>query len=1111
MLQFDVINGKQPGIHDFFRSHEVVQMNKEPYRTFFPIYLSHEEALDRNGKERWIQSLNGKWHFKFCEDIHEDITGMEKPDYDDSKWDYIKVPSCWQKEGYDIPMYSSCTTPFQPVREKLCPPEVVDGPNSMGIYRHEFEVPKHYEGKQILLRFEAVESCFNLWVNGYYAGFSQNSFAPSEFNITQYLTEGKNVICCQVYRWCATSHLEAQDMWRVSGIFRNVSLIAEPEVSILDFQVQTLLDSDYRDATLKVMVKVVNRTRQKACPHFAEIELYDADMNAVGSVPLASGYTGAENPDWPVNTWRNWPKDPKYLFANSIRTVYMSAKVQNPLKWTAETPNLYTLVITLKNDQGEIVEVTKKKIGFRNVEVKNGQICVNGVPVLLKGTNYHEFSATTMRALTKEDMVQDILLMKRHNINAVRNSHYPHQALWYELCDEYGLYVMDEGNVETHDISYKDDVLPGNDLRWTFACIDRAAAMVQVSKNSPSVIIWSMANECGYGQNVALMAAYCRTIDGTRLIHKRQMNVIADMDSDTYPGVEWIIERAKQVPDRPFILNEYAHAMGNAMGNLKDYWDAIEEYPCLCGAFIWEWCDHGIAAKDADGNDVFNYGTDYPTEVNTRDFCIDGVVTPDRRITAKLLEVKATHQYIKVKDVDIVRGTAAVYNGYAHSNIRNMNGKWSVLHNGNIIAEGNFGLLDIEPGQTKTYHLPFDLSKGTEEGEYFFNASFTLGEDTSWAEKGYEVAATQIQLPVGGRSKRKAQEVKAIMKTVSGEDRVTCENERLSCEFSLKEGTFTRLSYEGKDVLCGRSFENVVGLQVYRAPTSNDEHSPSGIGENGWIKLKLNRMEKKVIESKVLEVNEHHSLVDTHILYTCAADTGFYYYALYDIAADGNIRMKLLIQPYGRLNTLPRIGIRLICDQRLENLRWFGRGPGESYPDRKTAALIGDYRSTVSEQNEHYVIPQENANKEDVRFVILTDGEGEGIHVKADTLISFSALHFTADDLTVTTHDGQLVPREETILSLDYQQNGLGNSSCGGDVMEEYRLQPLETAYQLSITPYTEAQDPYSIVTDFAGLPSIEDVFTVDHSISLQKEERSVRRPFDPSDDDERKRAGFEV
>lgn len=1111
MLQFDVVNGKQPALNDFFRSHDVVQMGKEPYRSFFDTFHNKEEALKKDSEQQWIYSLNGKWHFKFCDDIHEDITGMEKVDYDDSDWDYIKVPSCWQGEGYDMPMYSSCMTPFQPVKELLCPPEVVDGPNSMGIYRHSFEVPKHFLGRQTLIRFEGVESCLKLWVNGYQVGFSQNSFAPSEFNITQYLQEGKNVICCQVYRWCATSHLEAQDMWRVSGIFRNVSLISEPDVSILDFHVQTILDEEYKNAQLKVMVKVSNKTRMKAGPHYAEMEIYDANLNLVGNSPLATGFTGSENPDWPVNTWRNWPKDPKYIFANSIRTVYLSGKVENPLKWSAETPNLYTLLVTLKDEEGKVVQVARKKIGFRSVEAKQGQICVNGKPILLKGTNYHEFSPVGLRALTEEEMIKDILLMKRHNINAVRNAHYPHQAKWYDLCDEYGLYIMDEGNLETHDTSYKDDVLPGNDLRYTFACIDRVSAMVLVSKNSPSVIIWSMGNECGYGQNIALMAAYCRTIDGTRLIHKRQMNSIADMDSDTYPGVDWIIERAMNNPNKPFILNEYAHAMGNAMGNLQDYWEAIEKYPCLCGAFIWEWCDHGIATKDAQGKNIFAYGTDYPTEVNTGNFCIDGVVTPDRQITSKLLEVKATHQYIKLKAVDIVKGVVEVFNGYGHINLKNIIGTWNIIRNNIIIAQGDFGTLDIEPGQWKTYQLPYDLSSEDKDGEFFFNASFTLGEDTIWANEGYEIAATQLQIPIGGRSKKSRIKVDKSMNVTKNQDGVIATNDIFTCEFSFEQGTFTKLEYEGKDILCGKDFKQVFDLQVYRAPTNNDFHSPSGRGENGWLKLNLNNLKRKVQSSKLMNVDEHHCLVNTFITYMISEDTGFHYYGIYDIAASGEIRMNQLIQPYGNMNTLPRIGIRMICDKSLDTIRWFGRGPGESYPDRKAAALIGDYTGSVSEQNECYVVPQETGNKEDVRFLVLTDKDGRGIHIMGDALFSFSALNYTANDFKETMHDGQLIPREETILSLDYGQNGLGNSSCGGDVMEKYRLQPLETYFNIGISYYKDSTDPYEIATKFDDIPSIDEVFLVDHSISIQSEKREVRRPFDPSDAEERKKAGFEV
>lgn len=1113
MLQFDVIDGKQPALYDFFRSHEIIHIGKEAYHCFFKSYNSKESALAGENSVNWHKSLNGQWKFLYCEDINIDISDMVKPDYDDSAWDNIEVPSCWQGKGYGQPLYSNIRLPFQPEKELICPPVIEDSCNSMGIYRCHFSIPESFEGRQTMLLFEGVESAFNVWVNGYFVGYSQNSFAPSEFNISQYLKPGNNVLCCQVYRFSAGSYLEDQDMWRLAGIFRNVSLVSRPDVAIFDFQVKTLLDSDYRDSELKVLVKIRNYKRELAGPCYVEIDLYDSEGNQVGESPLAEGYTGLENPDWPVNSWRSWPNVPKFIFANSLRTVYLSANVKNPKKWTAETPNLYTLLITLKDENNNVIEVAKKKIGFRSVETIDGQICINGKPVLLKGVNYHEFSPTNLRAITREEIIKDILLMKRHNINALRCAHYPHQALLYELCDEYGMYVMDEANLETHAISYKDDVLPGNDFRYTFACIDRIAAMVNVSKNSPSVIIWSMGNECGYGENIALMAAYCRTIDGTRLIHKRQMNAIADMDSDTYSSVEWVIERAKQNPKKPFVLNEYAHAMGNAMGNFKDYWDAIEEYPCLSGAFIWEWCDHGIKTVDKEGNPIYAYGSDYPAVIDDKNFCIDGVVTPDRKITPKLLEVKSVYSYIKIRPEQITEGRISIHNGYSHISLNNHYAVWKLVRNEEIVKAGLITNLDIGPGAWKEYQLPYHISKAAKAGEYWLNVSFRLKEETLWAPKDYEVAALQLQ--VMNICKEYVPQLASMPLSVEKTgDRIICKNEKILLEFSLRDGMISALSYDGRKIMDDSAEAEFGKLQVYRAPTDNDEHSPSGIGEMGWIKKGLDNMKQKLIKVELAESSEQECVIYAAIRYLCREDenTGFNHYAVYKITAGGEILVSNLVQPFGDLDTLPRVGIRMFLADGLERLHWFGRGPHESYPDRKDSALIGGYYSTVTEQNGHfYVKPQEMSNKEEVRFLTLTDDKGNGIYVTAKDYFSFSTLHYTAEDLAAAKHDGELVARPQTILSIDAKQNGLGNSSCGSDVMGKYRLQAQEITFSYAIRDYSVEEDPYDIVLNFSDMPELEEIFDIDHSITSKGVERKIQEPFDPSDEEMRKKAGFEV
>lgn len=1096
----------------FWQTSDVVKFGKEPYRTVFPSCRSREDAL--SGKTEDQISLNGNWKFRYCENVREEVGGFYEPDYDDGGWGTIPVPGCWQMYGFGVPIYTNVRTPFNPVRDTLEPPAVPDERNSTGLYRTVFEVPVGFKGRQVFLRFDGVESAFYLWVNGTLAGFSQNTFSPAEFNVTPYLREGRNTVALKVYRWCAMSYLEDQDMWRLSGIFRDVTLLSQPDVHIQDFTVKTLLNEDFTRAELKLTVKILNQSGRLTPAHFVDAELLDADGSPAEQSPPVRGATGIPNPDWPVNTWRTFADQdaPKPIFANSMRSVYLSAPVYNPKLWSAEEPNLYTLLLTLRDENGAVVEAVKKKIGFRAVSVEKGEILVNGRPVKLKGVNYHETDPRRGRAITREDMVRDIVLMKRHNFNAVRNSHYPHQPQWYELCDAYGLYVMDENNIETHDMSYKDDVIPGNDQRWLSACIDRVSASVQCNKNSPSVIIWSMSNEAGYGENMQVMAAYCRALDGTRLIHERQMNCIADMDSDTYPGVDWIVEYAKAHPDKPFIMNEYAHAMGDAMGNFKDYWDAIEQYPSLGGGFIWEWCDHGLVKTDENGKAYFAYGGDFGDTPNDANFCMDGIVTADRAVTPKLLEVKRVYQSVKVTGVDLPRGRVRIENGYSHIGLRKFYAEWRVERNGKTVLSGRLDALDIAPGESGEYALGYDCGAMPEGGEYYLNIGFRLKSAEPWAEAGYEMA--RAQLAIRRSASRREIETEPSGRLESGErDGVlTLAGEDFAAAFSMRTGLAESLSYRGKRVF-DRSCSETHGpeLNVFRAYTDNDRHSPSCLDrDNGWMRLKLNEKESVLGQARVLRNQKDSVTLAVHIRHSFGGDSGVNQYTAYTVFPNGRIFMKNRLQPFGKIATLPRLGFLFSCGESLENVSWFGRGPHESYPDRKASADVGLYAGTVTGQAVNYAFPQEMGSKEDTRWVTLTDGSGEGLLVCADADFCFSALHYTPDDLYGGKHGGLLIPRKETLLSLDCAQNGLGNSSCGGDTLEKYRLFPVERDFHLLFAPYSaQADDPFGFTAVCGSAPDPADLFEIDPSVSIRGGRRSAAGAFDPSDPDARKKAGY--
>lgn len=1121
----------------WLKTPEVTHWNKEAYRGLFYQYRSKEEALDSDTSEgyqegAYVRSLSGSWEFRYFE-TEEQAGGEDErfyePGYDGSGWNRILVPSNIELSGYGIPIYTNTVYPFEKDSARLHPALIPEEKMSFGLYRRYFEIGEDDLKSQIILHFQGVESAFYVWINGGLAGFSQNTFSPAEFNITKLVRPGKNLIAVQVYRYCACSFVEDQDMWRMSGIFRDVCLFLEPVVRIFDFQVRTRFDSDFRNAELNVYTKIMNNRSETEGPCTVELDLYDAEGHMLSETVHTEGTTGEENPAWPVNTWRNWKKNPKPILPDSMRTVYLSCDVNRPRRWTAETPELYTLLLTLKDENGSILEVVKKKIGFRDIRGDGGRILVNGSPVRFKGVNIHEFHPEKGRAVDKERMVKDILLMKRHNINAVRCSHYPHHPLWYELCDYYGLYVMDECNMESHEISYKDDVLPGNDMRWTACCIDRVSAMIGVDKNSPSVVIWSMSNEAGYGENLALMAAYARTIDETRLIHERQMCVIADMDSDTYSDPVWVEEYAKHNPDRPFIVNEYSHAMGNAMGNLMDYWELFEKYPNLAGGFIWEWCDHGILTRNRDGKPIYAYGGDFGDIPNSGNFIMDGVITPEREVTPKLLEVKRVQQFMKARLKKDNSGVI-ITNGYFHVSSAFLAAALRLYRNGIAVDEREIDLPAVQPGEETETSFPFDWKQKMETvGEYFVLISFFLKEETSWAPKGYETARIQLSL---GRRETAVPESETIQErkptdnlpqsstplTVEEtETRIRVQASGAVYDFDKERGRLVRIS----DILNEeKGGQKGISLNLYRAYTDNDNHSPDALGKLGWKKFGLEDPEERNVDIFTAERTENCVSVAVHNVNHYREipgenQSGVNWYAVYTIYGDGSLQMKNILQPFGCFRTLPRLGFQAILAPGLERLEWYGRGPHESYPDRYLSADIGRYEADLRKERLYYEKPQETGSHQDTRWLSLSDENGTGILIRSGVRpFSFSASHYTDMSLSETAHREELVPVQETVLSLDYKQHGLGNASCGSPTLPRYRLYPETVSFELEFRPLSGGVRDALVSTpcrtaELAGLRP-QDIFRIDPALSITEFDQSTDIVYvDPSDKEARKKAGF--
>ena len=1013
------------GVSDW-ESPAMIGRNKEPaHCTLMPYPDVHSAVEGRREASPFYKSLNGKWKFNWVRRPAERPQEFYKPSYDVSGWKEIPVPANWQLHGYGIPIYTNVPYPFP-----KNPPYIPHEYNPVGSYRTEFTVPDKWKDRQIFLHFEGVKSAFYLWINGQKVGYSQGSMTPAEFNITRYLRTGRNILAAEVYRWCDGSYLEDQDMWRLSGIYRDVYLFSTPSVHLRDFFVRCDLDEQYRNATVRITAKVHNYTAKAAGLHSVEVKLSDVGRQR----RLVTGKTDS-------------------IGAGVDGIIEMWAKVKNPRKWSAEKPNLYDVLLILKDSSDKIIEVARCKFGFREVELKDSQLFINGVPILIKGVNRHEHDPDYGRAVPYWRMIQDIKLMKQFNINTVRTCHYPDNPKWYELCDKYGLYLIDEANIESHGMGYDLDKTLGNKPEWETAHLDRTISMVERDKNHPSIIIWSLGNEAGSGCNFVSTSDYIHRKDPTRPVHYEQHNEVADIDSVMYPHLDALIKRGKSNNKKPFIMCEYAHAMGNSVGNLKEYWDAIEKYKTLIGGCIWDWVDQGLRKRSTDGREFWAYGGDYGDKPNDGNFCINGLVFPDRKIPPKMWEVKRVYQYVGVEAEDLSAGKIKVHNKYFYTNLEEFDAAWTLSEDGTIIQGGTIGPLDIAPGDSESVAVPIRKLKLTPGAEYWLRISFRLRQDTMWAKKGHEVAVEQLQVPYEVSPKP----VMALagmpeLKLNDAGDKITVEGGNFAVTFSRKTGSITSLIYSDREIIANGSGPV---FNAFRQYTDNDRN-PLGdwIDHDFWYKAGLHRLGRKLKNFQINKISPEVIRIVTHITCTGSNNAGFEHYCSYTVFGNGCIRLDNRIEPFGELPILPKIGLVMTVGGTYEDFIWYGRGPHENYPDRKVGADVGLYRSTVGQQYVPYVRPQENGNKEDVRWVALMDKSGAGLLVVADNVLAVTALHYTAMDLAAAGHIHQLTPRKDVTLCLDYKQNGLGNSSCGPPVLEKYALRAERCSFSLSLRPY---------------------------------------------------------
>lgn len=1057
MLFISLAINAQPVVE--WQNETVNAVNKQPARCSWIPYADVQQAIqnDKNQSPYYL-SLNGIWKFNWVK--HPDLRPLDfyKKEYNHNFWDEITVPSSWQMKGYGIPIYTNVTYPHAKT-----PPFVLGSvpsnytaaayPNPVGSYIRSFEVPEDWSGRQVFLQFDGVESALYVWVNGKYVGYSEDSRLPAAFDVTKYLNKGQNAVAVQVYQWCDGSYLEDQDFWRMAGIYRDVYLYATPKLELFDYFVQTHLKSDFSEAELSL--EAVFRNHGTSVNHTLEVYLIENETQQL--------------PEKPLIAYSISKADTKG------KAVLLKAMVNNPKPWSAEKPHLYQLVLVTKDQSGHIIMVQQSKIGFRKIEIRDQQLWVNGQSIKIKGVNRHELDPKDGHVVSRKSMVRDIELMKQHNINTVRTSHYPNDPLWYELCDIYGLYVIDEANVESHGMGYGDASL-GHVKSWQAAHVSRILNMVERDKNHPSVIIWSLGNEAGPGINFTAASQAVKNRDAERPIHYERFNEVADIESTMYPDVPWFIEQGLKNDPKPFFLCEYAHAMGNAVGNLQEYVDAFYNSKRLIGGCIWDWVDQGLYKEipQRKGEYFLAYGGDFGDRPTDWNFCANGLTTADRRITPKLEEVRKVYQNIHFKDVDVLRGKVLLINRFAFTDLNEYDGFWSVEQDGKVIQSGVLTGFSLAPDQKMEVEIPFSKPQLKAESEYFLKIEFRLKTDTPWSKRGYVIAWEQFKIPF---------EVPAI--TANGVGKmpemtwqendygILIKGKDFELSFSKRTGTISNYTFRGTALIqthpeaeagvhpetgliswMTESPHRVSGprVNVFRAPVDNDYIFGGGPGPI-WQAQGLAHLNHTV--TTMTAENNGNGSITLNVHQTAAAKGGFSIRTTtrYVVYGDGSIEMEITFDPDQVKWPLAKLGVIMEMPDGFEQVEWFGAGPHENYSDRKSSAAIGLYQKTVTEMEEDYIRPQDMGNRSDVRHFEVTNHAGQGIVFKADSLLNFSASHYLPTDLDQANHGYELVARPETILTIDAIQNGLGGGSCGPGPMEQYLLKAHSKTMKLRLQP----------------------------------------------------------
>jgi beta-galactosidase len=1013
--------------------------------------LAMKNDYEKSGR---YLSLNGMWKFNWVDAPDKRPVDFYKLDFDDSKWDNFKVPANWEFNGYGIPIYLDSDYEFS---NSPNPPEIPHNFNPVGSYRRKINLPADWSGNKVYIHVGAFKSAFYIWVNGKFAGYSEDGKLEAEFDITDFVKPGENLIAMEGYRFSDGSYLECQDMWRVSGITRDVYLYTRPMIDIWDFKSTASLDSNYKKGLFSVDLELFNNLKNNNEKYYTEVEILDANNKSVYKEKKAITETIEKYHDSKLILFNyiRWGKKDFQEYTNEMekKVIHFETTIPGVKQWSAEIPNLYTMLITLMDSKGNAVETIPSKIGFRKIEIKNGQLLVNGKAVLIKGTNRHEHDPLTGQYVTKERMLQDIKIFKENNINTLRTSHYPNSPYMYELCDQYGIYVIDEANVESHGMGYDLNVTLANNPKWLRPHWERNYRMILRDRNHPSIIIWSMGNEAGNGFNFFHVYNAIKALDPSRPVHYEQaaFEWNSDIVCPMYPSPANIKERSKYDKKRPYILCEYEHVMGNSGGGFKEYIDLFEESDDdnIQGGSIWDFVDQGFQVT-RNGKTFFAYGGDFGPQwiPSSKNFMCNGLVAPDRTLHPHMLEVKKGYQNVKFKLLDAATGKIEIKNAYYFRDISNYYLDWHLLENGKEIMAGKVNSLNIHAHETKNFTLNYNFKK-KENAEYQLNLYARLKESEALVEKDHIIALEQFELVKGYQPQYKpgTGEIKMSEESYS----VTLSNNDFSITFNKETGLFTNYTYKGKE-LVNKGAE----INFWRAATDNDFGADLQKKFAEWLKTgKTEKVYK--YDVKKLE-NGSYSL--TFEKYLLAGDAK--YTQTYEVDGTGAFTVTNNFEALkGVHSNLFRVGNHFYLPKDFESIQWYGRGPVESYQDRFATAFVGEYKGNIADQYHPYVRPQESGNKIDVRWAKLRKPDGSGFTVEMkDTLLNVNAIPYSIGQLfpgmeKTQTHSGELVPDKNIHLDIDLIQQGLGGiNSWGALPLEKYRLPYNSYKYSYRIIPF---------------------------------------------------------